>query len=159
AVARIAARAARALTAAGVDLADDALAARDGAAARIVDDADEFVADRAAKARVATHELEVGVADTRQRHAYERLAVRSWKRLLDELHRSICHPQRSHAATLAPTVESRRMTHTPRPHPAAQKHGELRELLPGLWFVTGTVKMPGPLPVRFSRNMTVVKQG
>ena len=51
------------------------------------------------------------------------------------------------------------MTATPRPHPPAQKHGELRELLPGLHFVTGTVAMPGPVPVRFSRNMTVVKQG
>jgi hypothetical protein len=46
-----------------------------------------------------------------------------------------------------------------RPHPPAQKHGDLREVLPGLHFVTGTVTMPGPLPVRFSRNMTVVRRG
>jgi hypothetical protein len=51
------------------------------------------------------------------------------------------------------------MNHTTRPHPPAGKHGELREVLPGLHFVTGTVKMPGPLPVRFSRNMTVVRRG
>lgn len=51
------------------------------------------------------------------------------------------------------------MPHTPRPHPPALKHGSLREILPELFFVTGTIKMPGPLPVRFSRNMTVVRQG
>jgi hypothetical protein len=50
------------------------------------------------------------------------------------------------------------MPPTPRPFPAALPHGELREVLPGFYFVTGTVKMPGPLPVRFSRNMTVVKR-
>jgi hypothetical protein len=38
-------------------------------------------------------------------------------------------------------------------------HGELREVLPNLFFVTGTVAMPGPLPVRFSRNMTVIREG
>lgn len=47
----------------------------------------------------------------------------------------------------------------PRKHPAPRPHGELREILPDLYFVTGTVKMPGPLPVRFSRNMTVVRRG
>jgi hypothetical protein len=41
-----------------------------------------------------------------------------------------------------------------RPFPSAQPHGELREILPGIYFVTGTVKLPGPLPVRFSRAMT-----
>jgi hypothetical protein len=46
-----------------------------------------------------------------------------------------------------------------RPHPPALKHGELREVLPGLHFVTGTIKLPGLLPVRFSRNMTVVQRG
>jgi hypothetical protein len=51
------------------------------------------------------------------------------------------------------------MAHTPRPHPAARKHGALTEVLPGLYFVTGTVHLPGPLPVRFSRNMTVVRRG
>ena len=46
-----------------------------------------------------------------------------------------------------------------RPFPAAQPHSELREILPGIHFVTGTVKMPGPLPMRFSRNMTVIREG
>jgi hypothetical protein len=49
--------------------------------------------------------------------------------------------------------------HTPRPFPAARPHGEITEVLPELFFVTGTVGMPGPLPVRFSRNMTIVRQG
>jgi hypothetical protein len=45
----------------------------------------------------------------------------------------------------------------PRPHPPAYKHGELRELFPGIHFVTGTVAMgPG---IRISRNMTVVREG
>jgi hypothetical protein len=47
----------------------------------------------------------------------------------------------------------------PRPFPVALPHGELREVLPGLHFVTGTLAMPGPVPVRASRNMTVVKEG
>jgi hypothetical protein len=51
------------------------------------------------------------------------------------------------------------MTLSARPFPACLPHGELREVLPGIHFVTGTVAMPGPLPVRFSRNMTVVKDG
>ncbi len=46
---------------------------------------------------------------------------------------------------------------TPRPHPPARPHGALTEVLPGFWFVTGTMKMPGP--IRFSRNMTIVKDG
>jgi hypothetical protein len=44
----------------------------------------------------------------------------------------------------------------PRPFPPAQKHGELSEVFPGIFFVQGTVKMPGP-PARFSRNMTVIR--
>jgi hypothetical protein len=47
----------------------------------------------------------------------------------------------------------------PRPFPAALPHGEIREVFPGVFFVTGTVAMPAPLPVRFSRNMTVVREG
>lgn len=43
----------------------------------------------------------------------------------------------------------------PRPHPPPRPHGELTEILPGVFFVTGTVAMaPG---VRFSQAMTVVK--
>ncbi len=51
------------------------------------------------------------------------------------------------------------MATTPRPFPKPHPHGALDEVLPGIWFVTGTVSMPGPLPVRFSRNMTVVREG
>jgi hypothetical protein len=46
-----------------------------------------------------------------------------------------------------------------RPHAPALPHGEIREVLPGVHFVTGTVGMPGPLPIRFSRNMTILKEG
>jgi hypothetical protein len=46
-----------------------------------------------------------------------------------------------------------------RPHPPALPHGEIREVLPDVFFVTGTMKMPGPLPVTFSRNMTIVREG
>ncbi len=46
-----------------------------------------------------------------------------------------------------------------RPFPPSQPHGEIREELPGLFFVTGSIGMPGPLPVRFSRNMTIVREG
>jgi len=56
-------------------------------------------------------------------------------------------------------LECPAMAHKPRPFPAARPHGELAEVLPGLFVVTGTVGLPGPLPVRFSRNMTVVRQG
>jgi hypothetical protein len=37
-------------------------------------------------------------------------------------------------------------------------HGELRELFKDVYFVTGSLRMPGPLPVTFSRNMTVLVQ-
>lgn len=46
-----------------------------------------------------------------------------------------------------------------RTFPEAQKHGELREVLKDIFFVTGTVAMPGPLPVTFSRSMTVIRDG
>jgi hypothetical protein len=46
-----------------------------------------------------------------------------------------------------------------RTFPPALSHGALREVLPNIHFVTGTVAMPGPLPVRFSRNMTIVREG
>ena len=47
----------------------------------------------------------------------------------------------------------------PRLHPPALPHGEIRELFPDVFFVTGTMSMPGPIPVRFSRNMTVIREG
>jgi hypothetical protein len=46
-----------------------------------------------------------------------------------------------------------------RTHPPALAHGELHELFPDVFFLTGTMRMPGPVPIRFSRNMTVVRDG
>lgn len=44
--------------------------------------------------------------------------------------------------------------------PPVLPHGPLREVLPGLFFVTGTVKTTlGGVPRQFSRNMTVVRDG
>lgn len=51
------------------------------------------------------------------------------------------------------------MSVVPRPFPPALPHGPLREVLPTVHVVTGTVGLPGPLPVRFSRNMAVLKEG
>lgn len=42
--------------------------------------------------------------------------------------------------------------------PKAQKHGELREVLKDIFFVQGSVSFGGPLPMAFSRNMTVVRE-
>ncbi len=43
--------------------------------------------------------------------------------------------------------------------PAALPHGKIEEVFPNIYFVTGTIGMPGPLPMRFSRNMTIVREG
>lgn len=51
------------------------------------------------------------------------------------------------------------MARVDRPFPPALPHGEIQSPIPDLFFVTGTVAMPGPLPVRFSRNMTIVREG
>lgn len=45
------------------------------------------------------------------------------------------------------------------PSPPAYPHGELQELFDDVFFVTGSARMPGPLPIRFSRNMVVIRQG
>src|SRR5262249_28294352 len=103
AVARIACRAARAVAAPCVDLADHARAHRDRAAARILDDTDELVADRAAKPGVAACDLEVRVADARQRHANQRLAARHRHRRLDEPGAVIADAQRAHHGSLSAT--------------------------------------------------------
>jgi hypothetical protein len=42
--------------------------------------------------------------------------------------------------------------------PAAPRHGQLREVFDGVFFVTGEVRMKSP-PLSFSRNMTVVRDG
>lgn len=43
--------------------------------------------------------------------------------------------------------------------PAATRHGELEELFDDVFFVMGSVRMPGPLPMLFSRNMVVLRDG
>jgi hypothetical protein len=43
--------------------------------------------------------------------------------------------------------------------PPALPHSDFREIFPDVFFVTGSIAMPGPVPVRFSRNMVVVRQG
>lgn len=53
----------------------------------------------------------------------------------------------------------KRMSTQPRAFPPALPHGKIRKLLPELSFVTGSLKMPGPLPVQFSRNMAIVHEG
>ncbi len=52
------------------------------------------------------------------------------------------------------------MTDTPgaRTFPPAEGHGEIEELFPDVFFVTGTVAMGGPVTMRFSRNMTILRQ-
>ncbi len=42
---------------------------------------------------------------------------------------------------------------------AAQAHGEIQALFPNVFFVIGSVGLPGPLPMRFSRNMIIVREG
>ncbi len=41
--------------------------------------------------------------------------------------------------------------------PGALPHGEIRELFPDIFFVTGTMKISGR-PLSFSRNMTVIRE-
>lgn len=45
-----------------------------------------------------------------------------------------------------------------RPFPPALPHGPIEEILPDLFQVTGTCRMAGPVPLRFSRVMTVWKR-
>ncbi|HWZ89117.1 MAG TPA: hypothetical protein VNW92_09715 [Polyangiaceae bacterium] len=47
----------------------------------------------------------------------------------------------------------------PRPFPAALPHGKLCSILPEVFFVTGTIGFRAPFPMRFSRNMTVIREG
>jgi glyoxylase-like metal-dependent hydrolase (beta-lactamase superfamily II) len=42
-------------------------------------------------------------------------------------------------------------------HLPALAHGELSEVLHGIWFVQGTVKMPMLMPMKISRSMTVLR--
>ncbi len=50
------------------------------------------------------------------------------------------------------------MPNVPRPFPPVLPHGEIEEVLPGLFQVKGTIALPGA-PVKFSRNMTIVREG
>lgn len=43
--------------------------------------------------------------------------------------------------------------------PKVMKHGDLEEIFPNVFFVTGSCSIRRPLPMRFSRNMTVVREG
>lgn len=45
-----------------------------------------------------------------------------------------------------------------RSFPQASAHGDLVEVFAGVHFVTGSVTISGPIPIRFSRNMTVVAE-
>ncbi|MCY6379452.1 hypothetical protein [Hoeflea prorocentri] len=47
---------------------------------------------------------------------------------------------------------------TAQPFSDVQAHGELRQVLPGIHFVTGSLALGRLMPVRFSRNMTVIAQ-
>ncbi len=44
-----------------------------------------------------------------------------------------------------------------RPVPPAHPHGTLVEVFPDVYFVTGTMRFPGPVPMMASRNMVVVR--
>ncbi len=43
--------------------------------------------------------------------------------------------------------------------PAARPHGEFVELFDNVFFITGSVHMSAPMPMSFSRNMTVIREG
>ncbi|GEM_PF-3074825 len=43
--------------------------------------------------------------------------------------------------------------------PKAMKHGDIEEVFSDVFFVTGSCSSRRPLPMKFSRNMTVVRDG
>jgi hypothetical protein len=45
-----------------------------------------------------------------------------------------------------------------RTFPEALRHGEIQKVFSNIYFVKGTVAMSRPLPMRFSRNMTIIKE-
>ena len=47
---------------------------------------------------------------------------------------------------------------TEKTFPEARKHGDIQEVFSNVYAVTGTVVMKGPLPMRFSRNMTIIEE-
>ncbi len=42
--------------------------------------------------------------------------------------------------------------------PPAEDHGAIEEILQDIFFVTGSIVMKSPLPMRLSRNMTIIRQ-
>ncbi len=48
---------------------------------------------------------------------------------------------------------------TNRSIPEAQPHGDISEPFPDIFFVTGSASLPLKVPMRFSRNMTIIRQG
>jgi hypothetical protein len=69
-MARVARQTKLALSAAGVDLSDNALAQKVLCAGRALYDTDELVADCSFKARVPAHNLHIRITDARQRDAH-----------------------------------------------------------------------------------------
>ena len=47
---------------------------------------------------------------------------------------------------------------TEKTFPEARKHGDIQEIFSNIYFVTGTVTISRPFPIRFSRNMTIIKE-
>ena len=43
--------------------------------------------------------------------------------------------------------------------PVAYKHGKIERLFDNIYFVTGSLVIKSKIPMRFSRNMTIIKQG
>lgn len=43
--------------------------------------------------------------------------------------------------------------------PPVLPHGAIQEIFPDVFMVTGTAQMNTPVPLRFSRNMTILRQG
>lgn len=48
---------------------------------------------------------------------------------------------------------------TDKTYPAALPHGDIIEVFSDLYFVTGSIVMGSLLPMRFSRNMTIIREG
>lgn len=47
---------------------------------------------------------------------------------------------------------------TEKKFPKALKHGDIQEVFSNIYFVTGTFAMSGLLPMKYSRNMTIIKE-
>lgn len=62
------------------------------------------------------------------------------------------------ATAAAATTKAKRSTSKSK-HLPAGPHGELEEVLDGIWFVRGGIKMPMLLPMKIGRSMTVVRGG